>query len=112
MYKNHSQDKLHWCRTTWWGALLAPDFTKLKYERCSQRQIKGRTIWWWQLYQRLTSHLTLWQTGPARSGSKVVLRGAISPLQADKPSLQGGDAFTQLPLCLPGPPHPLTQVLL
>ena len=38
--------------------------------------------------------------------------GAISRLQAPKPSLQGGDALTQVVLRLLGLPHPLTQVLL
>ena len=40
------------------------------------------------------------------------LTGAIPPLQADEPPLQGGEAVTQLDLRLPGLPHPLTQVLL
>merc|ERR1712037_399133 len=47
-----------------------------------------------------------------RSGSKVLLAGAIPPLQAEEPALQGGEAFTQLDLCLPSLPHPLSQVLL
>ena len=38
--------------------------------------------------------------------------GAVSPLQADHPPLQAGEALTQLTLCLPGLPHPLAQVLL